>query len=127
MWAKRIQETISERPDEEDCESYDRKNSSFERERNQRRSLTKIDRILETQKTDSNDLCFLKKKSAISKFRDELDRKDLYVDTEPKSTRVDNSDSRNSKTEKVILKIKFRISSYSNILIMQLNKITFKK
>ena len=60
MWGKRIQEAISERPDEEDCESYDRKNTSYDR--SQKKSLNRIEKILDSQANETNDLNFLKKK-----------------------------------------------------------------
>jgi hypothetical protein len=99
MWGKRIQETISERPDEEDCESFDKRTISHRNEFSNRKSLTKIEKILDDQKNESNEIKFLKNKSKQSKLKEEVEKNNLYIDTENKSTKVESAE-RNSK-EKV--------------------------
>jgi hypothetical protein len=102
MWGKRIQETISERPEEEDCESYERKSSSYEKGTH-RRTLTKIEKILETQKSDSHELNFLKKKSCLSKLKVEMEKGTQYIDTDAKSTKVESAER--SAKDKVMLRL----------------------
>jgi hypothetical protein len=102
MWGKRIQETISERPEEEDCESYDRNNNSYEKAGTNKRTLTKIETIINAERSDNNELNFLKKKSSLSKLRNEIEKSSFYMETDIKSTKVESAE-RNSKDKVKIL------------------------
>lgn len=128
MWANKGQETISERPDEEDCESSD-KNESIEKNRHsKKRSQTRIDKILEFHKNNKSDtntiinsgkkkllankidnnnqklsemVAFSERKSSNSLFKNEKGMlQNYYLDSE-KSTKEQTTDSNIFNNHKV--------------------------